>query len=411
MLAALGAALVLGILIAATGNEPGLRIADAVQPLGVLWVNAIRMTVIPLVVALLFTGITSVSGVGSMGRLGGRTLSVFLLLMIVSAVLTLVVAVSAFSIFPASLVGNVPVPPGAAEATAAVSGAAPASVKDFLLGLLPSNPVAAAASGDMVALIVFTSLVALAAARSDATTRAPLEAFFRSLGDVMIRLVGWIIALAPVAVFALLLPLAARAGTSLVGAVGFYTGVVAIAALGVTLAFYPVSRRGVAAFARATLPTQLIAASCASSIASLPAMMRSTDAMGVSPAVRGFVLPLAVSIFKPAAPVMWIVGALFIGRFYGVELTLAHVGTITLASIFVSFAAPGVPRGAFLLLTPLFEAVGLPAEGIGVLIAIDLIPDMFSTVVNVTGDMAAASLVDRFRSGATISVEPAQEAA
>jgi proton glutamate symport protein len=109
--------------------------------------------------------------------------------------------------------------------------------------------------------------------------------------------------------------------------------------------------------------------------------------------VSGFVLPLAVSVFKPAATVAWIVGALFVGRIYGVEVDARALGIIVAAGIFLSFAAPGVPRGAFLLLTPLFTAIGLPAEGIGVLIAVDLIPDMFATVVNVTGDLAATALV------------------
>ena len=102
-----------------------------------------------------------------------------------------------------------------------------------------------------------------------------------------------------------------------------------------------------------------------------------------------------MSVFKPAAPVAWIVGALFIGKFYGVELGVRELGVVALASVFVSFAAPGVPRGAFLLLTPLFEAIGLPAEGIGVLIAVDLLPDMCTTVVQVTGDVTATTVIAR----------------
>jgi Na+/H+-dicarboxylate symporter len=143
------------------------------------------------------------------------------------------------------------------------------------------------------------------------------------------------------------------------------------------------------------LPTQTIGISTSSSVASLPAMVRTADALGIPARVSGFVLPLAVSVFKPAAPVMWIVGALFIARFYGVDLSMNGLATVALASVLVSFAAPGVPRGAFLLLTPLFEAVGLPAEGIGVLIAIDLVPDMCATVVNVTGDVTATAVVAR----------------
>jgi Na+/H+-dicarboxylate symporter len=111
--------------------------------------------------------------------------------------------------------------------------------------------------------------------------------------------------------------------------------------------------------------------------------------------VTGFVLPVAVSAFKLAAPVSWTIGALFVAKFYGIELGVGDVATIAAAAVFLGFAAPGVPRGAFLMLTPLFLAVGLPAEGIGVLIAVDVLPDIFATVLNVTGDLAAVALVGR----------------
>ena len=111
--------------------------------------------------------------------------------------------------------------------------------------------------------------------------------------------------------------------------------------------------------------------------------------------ITGFVLPLAVSTFKIAAPVSWTMGALFVGWFYGVPLHAGAVATIAFASVFLAFAVPGIPRGAFIMLTPLFLTIGLPAEGIGILIAVDAIPDIFATVLNTTGDLAAATLVAR----------------
>jgi Na+/H+-dicarboxylate symporter len=122
-------------------------------------------------------------------------------------------------------------------------------------------------------------------------------------------------------------------------------------------------------------------------------MVSSADALGIPSRVSGFVLPLAVSVFKPAAGIAWVAGALFVARVYGIDLGARELGIVAAAAIFLSFAAPGVPRGAFLLLTPLFVAIGLPPEGIGVLIAVDLIPDMCATVVNVTGDVAATAIV------------------
>jgi Na+/H+-dicarboxylate symporter len=399
VLTALIAGLLLGVGIARTQSATGLAIADAIQPIGVLWINAIRMTVIPLITALLITGVASVSDLRSVGRLGGRTLAVFASLLVGSAVASAIIGPLLFSLYPFDTTVRPPLPAGATEAARDVAASTtPVGVVEWVTSLVPSNPVAAAADGNMVPLIVFVFLLALAAAHSPPATREPFVAFFRSLGDVMLRLVGWIIALAPIAIFALVLPLAARSGATLVGAVGFYVVAFAVACLLVTLLLYPVvaflGRRRMRDFARSVLPSQLIGMSASSSIATLPAMVASSDALGVRQTTSGFVLPLAVSIFKPAAAVAWTIGVLFMGKFYGVPIGVGELTTVALASIFLSFAAPGVPRGAFLLLTPLFVQLRIPVEGIGVLIAIDLIPDMFATVVNVTGDVAAAAIVD-----------------
>lgn len=390
--------LALGVVIAASGSATGQRLAAAVQPIGTLWVNAIRMTVIPLVVSLLVTGVASVADLRAVGQLGRRTIAVFGALLVGSAGASLIVATALFTQFPTGMAGRIPLPAGAEEAARDVAGsAANVGVMEWFTTLVPANPVAAAATGNMVSLIVFTVLLALAVARSPRATREPLVRFFSALGEAMLVLVGWVIALAPVAVFALVLPLAAQAGATLVGAVGFYILAFAITCAIVTALFYLVVRvmggPGLTAFGRAVLPTQLIGISCSSSVASLPAMVKSAEALAVPSRVSGFVLPLAVSVFKPAAPVAWIVGVLFIGEFYGVPVGARSLAVVALASVFLSFAAPGVPRGAFLLLTPLFTAIGLPAAGIGVLIAVDLIPDMCATVVNVTGDVAATTVV------------------
>jgi proton glutamate symport protein len=172
------------------------------------------------------------------------------------------------------------------------------------------------------------------------------------------------------------------------------------ASLVMSALLYPVvalvGRIPIARFARAALPAQLIAFSSSSSIASLPALVESAEGgLGLPAPITGFVLPLSVSTFKLAAPVSWTVGALFIGWFYGVPLHTRELATIAFAAVFLAFAAPGIPRGAFIMLTPLFLAIGLPAEGIGILIAVDAIPDTFATVLNVTGDLAAAALVAR----------------
>ncbi|HKC24076.1 MAG TPA: dicarboxylate/amino acid:cation symporter [Thermoanaerobaculia bacterium] len=398
VLIALGAAVVLGIAIGASGSAALLGAADFLSPLGSLWVNAIRMTVIPLVIAVLITGVASATDVKEIGRLGGRTLLVFVLLLAGVAAIVIPAAPLLFRLLPGGGAARPPLPAGAAEAAGQITSAPNQTLGAWITSLLPPNPVSAAANGQIVPLILFTLLLALAIAKSPAPARATLVGFFQALGDAMLLLVSWVVGLAPIGVFALVLPLAAHAGASLAGAIGFYIAAYSLSLLLVTLLLYPVvalfARVPMRRFARAALPPQLIAFSSSSSMATLPALVESGErGLGLSPRVTGFVLPLAVSTFKIAAPVAWTVGALFVGWFYGIPLGARELAIVAFAAVFLGFAGPGVPRGAFIMLTPLFLAIGLPAEGIGILIAVDAIPDTFSTVLNVTGDLAAAALV------------------
>ena len=403
VLLALLAAILLGVLVAASHNASLIRVADAFAPIGTLWVNGIRMTVIPLVVSLLITGVASVSDIKSIGRLGGRTLLTFLLLLVGVAAVMIPVALATFALLPPH--GALQLPPGAVEAANEISAGGQAQTfSTWLVSLLPANPIAAAASGAMMPLILFTLLLALAIARSPEASRQTLTRFFRALSDAMLILVRWIILAAPLGVFALVLPLAVHAGATLAGAIGFYVVAYSVASIAATLLLYPVvaiaGRIPMRHFARAALPPQLIAFSSSSSIASLPALVETAEKnLQLPERVTGFVLPLAVTTFKIAAPVAWTIGALFIGWFYGVPLPASSIATIAFAAVFLAFAGPGIPRGAFIMLTPLFLTIGLPAEGIGILIAVDAIPDVFSTVLNTTGHLVAAVLVARNGNG------------
>jgi proton glutamate symport protein len=399
VLLALVAAIFLGVLIAASHNASLVRAADVIAPIGTLWVNGIRMTVIPLVVSLLITGVASVSDIKSIGRLGGRTLVTFVLLLIGVAAIVIPIALAMFGLLPPH--GALQLPSGAVEAANEISAEGQAQTfSAWLVSLLPANPIAAAASGAMMPLNLFTLLLALAIARSPEASRQALTRFFRALSDAMLVLVHWIILAAPLGVFALVLPLAVHAGATLAGAIGFYVAAYSAASIAVTLLLYPIvaiaGRIPLRRFARAALPPQLIAFSSSSSIASLPALVETAEKnLQLPERVTGFVLPLAVSTFKIAAPVSWTIGALFVGWFYGVPLPAKSIATIAFAAVFLAFAVPGIPRGAFIMLTPLFLAIGLPAKGIGILIAVDAIPDVFATVLNTTGHLVAAALVAR----------------
>ncbi len=398
VLVAVALAIGLGLAIAAPGNAWLAGIADSIAPIGTLWVNAIRMTVIPLVVALLITGVASAKDIKSIGRIGGRSLLVFVLLLAGMAIIMIPLAYFVSTTFPPRSGASV-LPAGAVEAARELAtGGQKQTFAAWITSLLPSNPIAAAAEGAMMPLVLFTLLFALATASSPETSRETLLNFFRALSDAMLKLVHWIILAAPIGVFALVLPLAVHAGTALAGAIGVYVVGYSIACIVGTLLLYPAvaiaGRVPIRTFARAALPPQLIAFSSSSSIAALPSLVESAETtLALPDRVTGFVLPLAVSTFKVAAPVSWSVGALFIGWFYGVPLHAAAMATIAFAAVFLSFAVPGIPRGAFIMLTPLFIAVGLPAEGIGILIAVDALPDVFATVLNATGYLAATTIV------------------
>lgn len=401
VLGALGAAIIAGVAIGASGNATLVSAADSIAPVGTLWVNAIRMTVIPLVVSLLITGVASAADVKSIGRLGGRSLFVFLALIMVMSVIMIPLTSFVFALLPAANNAQQTLPPGAAEAASQI--ASDGTVQTFstwLTSLIPTNPVAAASSGAMLQLVLFTLLFAAAASQLPPESRAMIVSFFKSVGDAMLILVRWVILLAPIGVFAMVLPLTVHVGASVAGAITFYVvaySVLCVVAMLILAGIVGLtSRISAAKFARAALPPQLVAFSSSSSIATLPALVESAEkSLRLPTESTGFVLPLAVSTFKVSSPVSWTVGALFVAWFYGVPLHARELFIIAVTCTFLPFGVPGIPRGAFIMLAPLFAAIGLPIEGIGILIAVDALPDTFATALNVTGDLAATAIVAR----------------
>jgi proton glutamate symport protein len=264
--------------ISASQNPTLLAAADSVAPIGTLWVNAIRMTVIPLVVSLLITSVASVSDISMIGRLGGRTLAVFLAMLAGATALSIPLAIAVFSFLSQLITVRPELPAGAADAASSVAaGAVDVGFSSWVTSLIPTNPVAAAASGAMLPLVLFTLLLALAIGRTPPASRETLLGFFRALSEAMLVLVRWVVGLAPIGFFALMLPLGAHGGAGLAGALGFYIAAYSIASALFTLLLYPavamVARIPIRDFARAALPMQLIAFSSSSSIASLPAMV------------------------------------------------------------------------------------------------------------------------------------------
>jgi proton glutamate symport protein len=274
----------------------------------------------------------------------------------------------------------------------------------WLVGLVPANPIKAAADGAMLPVIVFAVVFALALARAREDVRTPATGLFRAIADTMLVIVQWVLALAPIGVFALIVSLAAQVGASVAGAVAYYIVVHSALLVLVALLLYVVVRLAggipFARFARAVLPAQVVAVTTRSSLAALPAMIDGAKrVLGIREEVASFALPFGVSLLRLNTCMSWIVGALFVAKLYGLPLGAREIAIVAAAGVPMSFSVPGIPSGGLFVLAPLFMAVSLPLEGIGILIALDAIPDMFKTLVNVTGQMTATTVLARMAPG------------
>jgi proton glutamate symport protein len=399
-------ALLLGLIggmgVAASGDHRLFSMVSFLEPLGTLWVNAIRMTVVPLVVSLLIVGVASVSDMSAIGRMGARTLTCFVLLLLTTATLAVIIVPPIFTLLEIDPASSASL--RAAESAAGTAGTLSTrqlpTFGQWLVDVIPANPVKAAADGTMLPLVIFSLLFSIALTRVSTETRAPVVHFFRAVSDAMLIMVRWIIALAPIGVFVLALALASRLGAIAAGAMAFYVVVVSAVFIFDLLLLYPVAaifgRVSVTEFARAVSGPQAVAVSTRSSLASLPALIDSAErGLSLPPAVSGFVLPLAVATFKVTTPPTYVVGALFVAHLYGVQLSLEQILTLAALGVILSFSAPGIPSGGLIVLASVFPGVGLPVEAIGILIALDVFPDAARTAANVTADLAAASIVAR----------------
>jgi Na+/H+-dicarboxylate symporter len=259
----------------------------------------------------------------------------------------------------------------------------------------------------MLPLVVFSLAFALALLALPEGSRARLLAFFKAIGDSMLVNVRWVIALAPIGVFALMFPVATRTGAATAGALTYYMAAMAVACTLLIALLYPVvaivARVSVARFARAVFPAQAVAVSSSSSLASLPALLDGAERrLGLPPTVSGVTLPLAVSMFKVTSPVVWSVAAIFLAQLYGVPLGLTDRLVIVATAMLSSFSVPGIPHGWLLILSTLLVTINVPVEGVALLWAVDAVPDIFATTANVTADMAAAAIVGRGAPGAPV---------
>lgn len=401
-LVGLAVGVALGVLAHHLQSRPLLLLSSTIEPIGLLWTNALRMMVIPLVVSFVFVAVTSFDDLGQTGRLGGAALGSHLGLMAAGAALALAVVIpllDRFGLDAATVEAFRESAAGAPELETG-AGVGPSTFGDWLLHLIPENPVAAAAHNELLPLILFTVLFALAVTRSSVARRRVLVSFFRGVADASLVAIGWLLWLLPVAVFALTLPLAARAGGGAVAALGSYVALVCALLLTLTLFLYPVAALGgglpLRNFARGMTGPQAVAAASRSSLATLPALMEAAESrLGIDRRASGFVLPLSSSTFRLNRTLSSPTKFLFVAHMYGVGVDPFFLAVYVGSVFLLSFTSPGIPSGGFGLTLPFYIAAGIPVEGYVLMRTIDAIPDIFKTVLNVTGDMTVTVLASR----------------
>ena len=392
--------LVIGLIagIALAANMPGAvpgTIAVA-EPIGTAWLHSLQMTIVPLVVALLITGVAATAEAAQAGRLAGRAIALYVALLACSA--------TAAALLTPLFLEIAPIPAAsAASLRAALTGVeaippAPA-LGDFLAGIVPTNIVKAASENAFLSLILFALVFAFAMTRIDAKGRALLTAFFTAVRDTMLIVIEWILWIAPLGVFALALVVGAKAGTGAFGALVHYILVVASVGVVVSLFAYPIAvfggRRRLGDYARAVLPSQAVAISTQSSIATLPAMVEGASALGVPVATSGVTLPLAVAVFRATGPAMNLAVAIYVATWFGVPLSPAILAVGVVVATLTSLGSVSLPGTISYVsaIAPIASAIGAPVAPLGLLVAVETIPDIIRTLGNVMMDVATTTML------------------
>ena len=397
--------LVIGIGLARLAPGAAAAGIPVAQPIGTAWLNALQMTIIPLVVSLLVTGIAATAEAVRAGRIAARAIGLILIVMSLSSVIA--------SVLTPLFLDIVPMPAASAQALrGAITGSEPTTppppIAEFFTTLVPTNVVAAAANSAFLSLIVFTLLFAFALTRVEPEGRQTLTTFFKAMRDTVLVMIGWIIWVAPLGVFALAFVVGARAGSAAFGALVHYMAIVSAVGVVIGLLSYPlaaiVGRAGLARFARAALPSQAVAISTQSSLASLPTMLKGAETLAVPTATAGVVLPLAVVMMRATGPAMNLAVAIYVAHWFGIDIGPATMAAATAVATLTSLGSVSLPGQVSFIsaIAPIVVIFGAPVAPLGLLVAVETIPDIFRTLGNVTMDLSVTAAV----SGRSRPAEP-----
>lgn len=397
-------ALLLGCLLGAVGHSTGspaiAGLARAVGPLGEIWIWALKLLVLPLVVLQVMAAIVSSRDGGPVGRVGLRAVLLFVAMLVTVGVYTIAVVAAITQRIPTDS-STLAVLAGATAPDGEAAAAVRPSFLDWFAGLLTANPVTAALEGNVLPLLLASILVAFLVSRMPIRARASLTRAIRVAAAGMIEVTRRLLWLLPAGVFVLVFPIVLEAGSGVTGFLGLYVVIQCALVLTAILLLYPATaflgRIPMSAFARGVSPAQLVAASTRSSLASLPALVQGArDRLHLPASATGVVLPLAVALFKLSGTASAPLRLFVLAKVYEIPLSAGTVAIFLVTIIVLSFGTVGLPSGLLAIPTlPAYMAAGIPIEGVVILEAVDAIPDVFKTVLNVTADMSAATILSR----------------
>ncbi|HTI31996.1 MAG TPA: cation:dicarboxylase symporter family transporter [Sphingomonas sp.] len=395
-------ALILGLVLGlgASSLAPGLAdgAASIADPVGTLWLNGLRMTIVPLVVALLITGIAQTAEAARAGAVAGRALVWITCVMCASAVMG--------AILMPTFLALVPMPVAAADAlkgalTTTGQVTPPPAFAEFVKSIIPTNVVASAASDAILPLLIFALVFAFAITRLPPEPRSLLTRFFAAVADAMVIVIDWVLRLAPIGVFALAFVVGARSGFAALGALFHYVATVASVGIVISLIAYLVAvfaaRWKLTDYARQIAPVQALAVSTQSSLACLPIMLNRSQALGVQTATAEITLPMAVALMRATGPAMNLAVALYVANWFGAHLTPATYAVAIFGAVLTSMGAVSLPGQVSFVtsIAPLCLILGVPVEPLALLIAVETLPDIFRTLGNAMWDVAVTGAVAR----------------
>lgn len=362
--------------------------------MGTLFLNALKMVVVPLIVAAIITGVSSLGDIRKLGKPGGITILFFLSSMLIAATVGMILA-------------GVFVPGGdfhlVAKEAAALNAENATTISDVMLGLISPNIIASAANMELLQLIVFSIIFGAALTVTGEKGRV-VSNFFESLNNTMMVMVGWIMYLSPFGIFALVAtPIAEAGGGEAVletfAAVGGYvltvlSGLV-VQAIILFLLLVFIARRGINYLGEIS-PALLTAFSTSSSSATVPLSMDCAEGAGLKKSPVRFVIPLGSTVNMNGTAVYQGVATIFLAQVYGLEVTFGSYIIIALSTALAAIGSAGIPQGGHIMTLMVFSIVGIPAEGFGLIVGVDWFLDRSRTTLNVWGDLVGAAILDRF---------------